>query len=138
MLAVERHRLLGDLLPVALVLALQLADEGLHPLHLLLRADLRVEERRDEDADDDGEDDDREREVAEEDLVERDQQVEEREEEDVPGRGEVLDPEEAGGEDGGHVRDQLSATAPGRSRPGGAGCSARCDASPSAVPRSSP
>ena len=105
-LPIERHRLFRDLLAIALVLPLQLAHEGLHPLHLLLRADLGVEERRDEEADDDGEDDDREREVAEQVRVERDQEVEEREEEDVPGRCEVLDPEEAGGEDGGHDRDQ--------------------------------
>ena len=45
-LAIQRHCLLGDLRPIALVLSLDLANQRLHPLHLLLRADLLGEERR--------------------------------------------------------------------------------------------
>ena len=102
-LLVERHRLFRDLLAVALVLALQLANERLHPLHLLLRADLAHEERREDGADDDREDDDRQREVEERELVQEDQQVEERQEEDVPGRREVLDPQESRADDRGQI-----------------------------------
>ena len=87
------------LLAVALVLALDLPHQRLHPLHLLLRADLADEERRQHGADDDREDDDRQREVEERELVQEDQQVEERQEEDVPGRVEVLDPEESCADD---------------------------------------
>ncbi len=77
------------------MLALDLANQRLHPLHLLLRADLPHEQRSEDGPDDEGEDDDRQREVAEEDVVGEDQQVEEGQVEDVPGRREVLDPQEA-------------------------------------------
>ena len=96
MLPVQGLCLLGDLRPIALVLALHLPDQGRHALHLLLRPDLSHEERGEQGADDDREEDDREREVREGELVDRDQEVEERQEEDVPGRREMLDPQESG------------------------------------------
>jgi len=92
------------------VLALDLADQRLHPLHLLLRADLPDEERREDGPDDDREEDDREREVDDWELVDRDEEVEEREEEDVPRRVEMLDAQEALAHDDRHQdRSTLSA-----------------------------
>ena len=69
-LAVERGRLLADLPLVALVLALDLPDQRLHPLHLLLGANLADEQRGEQGPDDDGQDDDRQRQIVEEELVE--------------------------------------------------------------------
>ena len=108
MLAVERLRLLGDLGAVALVLAVHLADEGRHPLHLLLRPDLPHEEGSQQGPDDDREDDDRQREVAEDEPIRGDQQVEEGQEEDVPRRREMLDPQEPGADEGQGVMRSLA------------------------------
>ena len=101
MLPIERLLLLLDLLRIPLVLALHLADQRLHPLHLLLLPDLRGKQGSQDRADDNREDDDRQSEVAEQEPICEHQQVEEGQVDDVPRRGEVLDPEEAGGDEWG-------------------------------------
>jgi hypothetical protein len=134
-LAVERLRLLVDLLAVALVLALHLLHQGLHALHLLLRANLSHEEGRERRPDDDREEDDRDREVDERQLVQEDQQVEEGKEEDIPGRVEMLDPQEALGDDRGQrLASRFSLIGPGRTRRDGTDCIGRCASRPSTSP----